>query len=87
MGTIKILTSVGDLPIEDFAAMVPKNGQYWAQTYLFRDKRNTLHIVRNAEERGFKAIVVTVDSPVEHKSSGANKSTIETFTKKKLKTP
>ncbi|XP_071830823.1 2-Hydroxyacid oxidase 2-like [Apostichopus japonicus] len=86
-GTVKILTSVGDLPIEDFAAMVPKDGHYWAQTYLFEDRRNTLHIVRNAERLGFKAIVVTVDSPVEHKASGSNRNMRDCFKNIHLKTP
>lgn len=84
---MKILTSVGDLPIEDFAAMVPKDGHYWAQTYLFEDRRNTLHIVRNAERLGFKAIVVTVDSPVEHKASGSNRNMRDCFKNIHLKTP
>lgn len=82
-----ILPSVSDLPIEDFAEMVPRDGHYWAQTYLFRDKRNTLHIVRNAEEHGFKAIVVTVDSPVEYKLSGARGNTTDDFRQIKIKTP
>ncbi|KAJ8027438.1 Hydroxyacid oxidase 1 [Holothuria leucospilota] len=76
-GTVQILTSVGDLSIEDFAAKVPDNGLYWAQTYLFRDKRNTLRLVKNAERLGFKAIVVTVDSPVEHKGSGLTRDEIK----------
>lgn len=76
-GTVQILTSVGELTIEDFAAKVPDNGLYWAQTYLFRDKRNTLRLVRNAERFGFKALVVTVDSPVEHKASGINRAILE----------
>lgn len=86
-GTVQVLTSVGDLPIEDFAAMVPQNGIYWAQTYLFKDKRNTLHIVRNAEKHGFKAVVVTVDSPVEHKGAGSNKRTFDGLMAINLKTP
>ncbi|KAJ8027439.1 Hydroxyacid oxidase 2 [Holothuria leucospilota] len=76
-GTVQIVTSASDLAIEDFAAKVPDNGLYWAQTYLFRDKRNTLRLVRNAERLGFKAIVVTVDSPVEHKGSGLNRGEME----------
>ncbi|KAJ8027441.1 Hydroxyacid oxidase 2 [Holothuria leucospilota] len=78
-GTVQIITSVCDLAIEDFAAKVPDNGLYWAQIYLFRDKRNTLRLIRNAERLGFKALVVTVDAPVEHKASGLNRDEMNPF--------
>ncbi|PIK60504.1 putative hydroxyacid oxidase 1 [Apostichopus japonicus] len=64
-----IYSSVSNLRIDEFGSKVPPNGLHWAQTYLFKDKRNTLHIVRNAEKYGFKAIVVTADSPVDYISS------------------
>ncbi|KAJ8027442.1 Hydroxyacid oxidase 2 [Holothuria leucospilota] len=89
-GTVMIMSSVGNLSIEDFASMVPSNGLYWAQTYLFRDKRNTLNLVKNAERLGFKAIVVTVDSPVETKSSNNSAQSKDHFKKyfsMKAKTP
>ncbi|PIK33776.1 putative hydroxyacid oxidase 1 [Apostichopus japonicus] len=36
---------------------------YGCKTYLNKDRRNTKDIVQRAEKAGFKAIVVTVDSP------------------------
>lgn len=78
---------MGNLSIEEFASRVPSNGLYWAQTYLFRDKRNTLSLVKNAERLGFKAIVVTVDSPVEHKGSGPSKDHFKEYFSMETKTP
>ncbi|KAJ8026964.1 Hydroxyacid oxidase 1 [Holothuria leucospilota] len=74
-GTLMVYTSVSAMKIEDFGKIVPQ-GHFWAQTYLFRDKRNTLHIVRNAEQLGFKALVITVDSPVDF-TSNSGKNDIE----------
>ncbi|KAJ8027433.1 Peroxisomal (S)-2-hydroxy-acid oxidase GLO5 [Holothuria leucospilota] len=86
-GAVMILGSVGNISLEDFAERVPSDGLYWAQTYLFRDKRNTLRLVRNAERLGFKALVVTVDSPVEHKGAGSNKETMDEYTRTVVETP
>ncbi|KAJ8026965.1 Hydroxyacid oxidase 1 [Holothuria leucospilota] len=62
--TLMVYSSASGMKIEKFGSIVP-HGLYWAQTYLFHDRRNTLHIVRNAERFGFKALVVTVDTPVD----------------------
>lgn len=64
-----VYASVSTMPIEEFGSRLPQDGLYWAQTYLYKDKRNTLHMVRNAEKYGFKALVVTVDSPLEYGAS------------------
>lgn len=63
LGTIMILSSISQTTIEDVRRAAPK-AILWMQTYLFKDRRQTAHIVRRAEGQGFKAIVVTVDSPV-----------------------
>ncbi|KAJ8027445.1 Hydroxyacid oxidase 1 [Holothuria leucospilota] len=65
-GSLMVLSSHADVTIENFASEVcPSDGVFWAQTYLFRDRRNTLHVVKNAERLGFRAIMVTVDSPTD----------------------
>lgn len=67
-----VYSSVSKMNIEKFGSKLPPNGIYWAQTYLFRDKRNTLHLVRHAEKYGFKALVVTVDSPIDFGSNSVS---------------
>ncbi|XP_071819150.1 2-Hydroxyacid oxidase 1-like isoform X1 [Apostichopus japonicus] len=62
-GTIMIQSSMSQTTIEDVRRAAP-NALLWMQTYFFKDRRHTLDIVRRAERQGFKAIVVTVDSPV-----------------------
>ncbi|PIK52157.1 putative hydroxyacid oxidase 1 isoform X1 [Apostichopus japonicus] len=71
-GTLMVYSSVSKMNIEKFGSKLPPNGIYWAQTYLFRDKRNTLHLVRHAEKYGFKALVVTVDSPIDFGSNSVS---------------
>ncbi|PIK52922.1 hypothetical protein BSL78_10171 [Apostichopus japonicus] len=61
-GTVMIMSSWGQVLIEDVAKSAP-NGILWMQTYLNKDRRNTQNIVQRAEKAGFKAIVVSVDSP------------------------
>lgn len=49
--------------LEEAAAAAP-NAKLWMQVYPFKDRRVTMDMVKRAEQNGFKAIVVTVDSPV-----------------------
>ena len=49
--------------IEDVA----KAGPYavkWMQTYIFKNDSTTTRIIRTAEKNGYKAIVLSVDSPL-----------------------
>ena len=45
-------------------------GLRWQQIYLYRDRSLTRSFVRRAELAGFKAIVVTIDSPALPKKMG-----------------
>ena len=38
-------------------------GLLWMQLYIYKDRDLTLSLVRRAEEAGYKAIFVTVDTP------------------------
>lgn len=62
-GSLMILSSEASTTIADVAGAAP-GGLRWMQTYIFKNRKHTEHIVRQAERAGFKAIVLTVDSPV-----------------------
>lgn len=59
---IMIVSSWAMIPLEAPPAAAP-NARLWMQVYPFRDRRNTVDMIRRAERSGYKAIVVTVDSP------------------------
>lgn len=40
-----------------------KEGVLWLQLYIYKDRDLTLSLVHRAEEAGYKAIFVTVDTP------------------------
>ncbi|KAJ8027288.1 Hydroxyacid oxidase 1 [Holothuria leucospilota] len=62
-GTIMIVSSISQTPIEEIVEAAPDT-HLWMQTYIFKNRRNTIDLVKRAERLGFKGIVVTVDSPV-----------------------
>eukprot|EP00871_Galdieria_phlegrea_P002122 jgi/Galph1/2910/GphlegSOOS_G1574.1 len=39
-------------------------GSQWFQCYILKDRNITLHLLKRAELSGYKAIVITVDSPI-----------------------
>ncbi|MDL9978373.1 alpha-hydroxy acid oxidase [Microbacterium candidum] len=57
------LSSVGTTSIADFAAEAPA-ARRWFQTYLLKDRETSLRMIAQAKERGYEALVVTVDVPV-----------------------
>ncbi|KAJ3292634.1 Hydroxyacid oxidase 1, partial [Blyttiomyces sp. JEL0837] len=42
----------------------PANGIYWFQLYVYENRETSEWIIRKAEQAGYKALVVTVDTPV-----------------------
>ncbi|XP_071511054.1 2-Hydroxyacid oxidase 1-like [Diadema antillarum] len=62
-GAVMIQSTFSYKRIKDVAASSP-GGLRWMQAYIFRDRRITEHLVREAEAAGYKAIVVIIDSPV-----------------------
>lgn len=61
-GTIFTLSTLSTTSIEDVAATT--DGAKWFQLYVYSDKGVTKSLVQRAEASGFKAIVLTVDSPM-----------------------
>ena len=39
-------------------------GLKWQQVYILKDKENTKRVIRQVEELGFKALVLTIDSTI-----------------------
>ncbi|HEY0276268.1 MAG TPA: alpha-hydroxy acid oxidase, partial [Paenirhodobacter sp.] len=56
-----VSTQAGQL-IEDIAAQA--QGPLWFQLYMQADRADTLTLLRRAEAAGYRALVVTVDAPV-----------------------
>nr|XP_054748606.1 2-Hydroxyacid oxidase 1-like [Lytechinus pictus] len=61
--TLMVMSASSSFPIEDVAAAAP-NSHRWMQIYPNVDQELTLSFIRRSESLGFKALVVTVDSPV-----------------------
>ena len=63
VGSCMMLSSYSTTSIEDVAA-ASGSGLRWFQLYVFKDKDLTRDFILRAERSGYKAIVVTVDTPV-----------------------
>ncbi|KAF8773642.1 Hydroxyacid oxidase 1 like protein [Argiope bruennichi] len=63
-GVIYTLSTVASSSIQEVAASRPNTSPLWMQLYVFKNRMGALKIIRRAEENGFKAIVLTVDTPV-----------------------
>lgn len=63
-GTIFILSMISTTSLEDVAAAAP-DGIKWLQLFISKDRQVTINLVRKAERAGFKALVLTVDCPVD----------------------
>ncbi|XP_015516994.1 hydroxyacid oxidase 1 [Neodiprion lecontei] len=62
-GTIFILSTLSTSSIEEVAEAAPKAVK-WFQLYVYKDRNVTVNLVRRAEAAGFKALVLTVDTPM-----------------------
>ena len=63
MGTCMIQSSWATTSIED-VAQASGSGLRWFQLYVYRDKTITANLVQRAERAGYKALVITVDTPI-----------------------
>lgn len=61
-GVVYIQSTVSTCSMEEVAEAA--GGVKWFQLYIFRDRKETEALVNRAEANGFKAIAVTVDSPI-----------------------
>ena len=62
MGTLMISALLATKTMEDISE-ASGNGLRWLQIYMYRDRQLVTDCVRRAELAGYKAIVVTIDSP------------------------
>lgn len=62
METVAIFSTIATTSIEDIGKN--SNGLKWFQLYIYKDRRITVDLIKRAERNGFKAIVLTVDTPV-----------------------
>jgi isopentenyl diphosphate isomerase/L-lactate dehydrogenase-like FMN-dependent dehydrogenase len=58
------LSSWSTTALEEVAAAGGPKGYRWFQLYVYKDRAVTLDLVRRAERAGYKALAVTVDTPV-----------------------
>ena len=63
MGTAMILSSWSTTNIED-VAKASGTGLRWFQLYVYRNKSFTRELISRAERAGYRAIVLTVDTPI-----------------------
>jgi L-lactate dehydrogenase (cytochrome) len=57
------LSTMGTTSIEDVAAAAP-GARKWFQLYVWKDRVAGKDLVQRAEEQGYEAVVLTVDTPV-----------------------
>ncbi len=58
------LSSWSTTSIEEVAQANTESGLRWFQLYVYRDRELTKSLVRRAECAGYKALVLTIDTPV-----------------------
>ncbi|XP_061892403.1 hydroxyacid oxidase 1 [Entelurus aequoreus] len=67
LGTGMMVSSWATSTIEEVMSAMTTSpgagGVLWLQLYIYKDRQLTLSLVRRAEEAGYKAIFVTVDTP------------------------
>lgn len=61
-GAVMILSTISTSSIEEVAAAAP-NAHKWFQLYIYKDRKVTKSLISRAERSGFKALVLTIDTP------------------------
>ncbi|MCC3767453.1 alpha-hydroxy-acid oxidizing protein [Streptomyces sp. UNOC14_S4] len=62
-GALMVVSTFATTRLEDIARVA--QGPLWLQLYVFRDRATSEDLVRRAEAAGYRALVVTVDAPVQ----------------------
>lgn len=60
-GTLMTVSTMANRPLEEVAAAA--SGPLWFQLYVYRDRNVSEQLVRRAEAAGYRALVLTVDTP------------------------
>jgi 4-hydroxymandelate oxidase len=60
-GTVMCCSTISSTCLEDVAAIA--SGALWFQLYVYRDRGVTEDLIRRAEAAGYRALVLTVDTP------------------------
>lgn len=61
-GTIMTLSTISTTSIEDVARAVPNSPKFF-QLYIYKNRQLTKSLIQRAEQAGFRALVLTVDTP------------------------
>lgn len=70
--TVMVASTMASAPVEDIAAAAA--GPLWFQLYLQPHREDSLRLVRRAEDAGCRAIMVTLDTPVQPASHRAQRA-------------
>lgn len=62
MNTAFTLSTIATSSIEDIVTNVP-NGLHFFQLYIYNQRDITLQLLQRAEKNGYKAVILTVDTP------------------------
>ncbi|XP_072017594.1 2-Hydroxyacid oxidase 1-like [Amphiura filiformis] len=63
LNTVMIVSHCAFFTFKDISLAAP-NAMVWLQIHLYKNRKVTRYFVKQAERAGFKAVVVTIDSPV-----------------------
>ena len=61
VGALMVVSSLATRTLEDVAEAA--TGPLWFQLYVYRDRAVSLEVVKRAEAAGYRALVLTVDTP------------------------
>jgi isopentenyl diphosphate isomerase/L-lactate dehydrogenase-like FMN-dependent dehydrogenase len=70
--TLMVASTESTAPLEEIAAAA--TGPLWFQLYVYRNRQIAETLLRRAEDAGFRAVVLTVDLPVNSKKERAIRS-------------
>jgi isopentenyl diphosphate isomerase/L-lactate dehydrogenase-like FMN-dependent dehydrogenase len=63
-GTISILSSMANTPLEQVAEAAPDDAKPWFQLYALGGRKGADQLVERAAGAGYRALVITVDTPL-----------------------
>jgi (S)-2-hydroxy-acid oxidase len=62
--TLMTLSTLSTLSIEEVAAANGHGAHRWGQLYVYKDRAVTLNLIKRFERAGYKALAITVDTPI-----------------------